>query len=79
MQRCQNEALFAAHWTSLSMEQRTELVELFKSFLSDRYAGKLEGYSGEKVQYLREHSRGNMPRFAPGLYRVRSTFPWTIV
>lgn len=48
----------AAHWTSLSMEQRTEFVELFKSFLSDRYAGKLEGYSGEKVQYLRERLEG---------------------
>ena len=48
----------AVHWTSLSMEQRTEFVELFKSFLSDRYAGKIEGYSGEKVQYLSERVEG---------------------
>jgi len=31
---------------------------LFKSFLSDRYAGKIEGYSGEKVQYLSERLEG---------------------
>lgn len=48
----------AAHWTSLSMEQRAEFVALFKSFLSDRYAGKIEGYSGEKVQYLGERVEG---------------------
>ena len=48
----------AAHWTSLSTEQRTEFVELFKSFLSDRYAGKIEGYSGERVQYLSERVEG---------------------
>lgn len=48
----------AAHWTSLGMEQRAEFVELFKSFLSDRYAGKIEGYSGEKVMYLSERVEG---------------------
>lgn len=44
----------AANWTHLTTEQRKEFVDLFKSFLSDRYAGKIEGYSGEKVQYLSE-------------------------
>jgi len=48
----------AATWTSLTKEQRTEFVDLFKSFLSDRYAGKIEGYSGEKVQYLSERLEG---------------------
>ncbi|HEV2174521.1 MAG TPA: ABC transporter substrate-binding protein [Nitrospira sp.] len=48
----------AAHWTSLTTEQRKEFVDLFKSFLSDRYAGKIEGYSGEKVQYLNERLEG---------------------
>lgn len=48
----------AAHWVPLSAEQRKEFVDLFKSFLSDRYAGKIEGYSGEKVQYLSERIEG---------------------
>jgi len=48
----------AANWTRLTTEQRKEFVDLFKSFLSDRYAGKIEGYSGEKVQYLSERLEG---------------------
>lgn len=48
----------AANWPRLTTEQRKEFVDLFKSFLSDRYAGKIEGYSGEKVQYLSERLEG---------------------
>ena len=44
----------ASHWTRLTDAQREEFVDLFKGFLSDRYAGKIEGYSGEKVHYLSE-------------------------
>lgn len=43
-----------ANWTPLTNEQRTEFVDLFKAFLSDRYAGKIEDYSGEQVEYLSE-------------------------
>lgn len=49
----------AAHWTPLSPAERTEFVELFKSFLSDRYAEKIEGYAGEQVHYLSERIEGN--------------------
>jgi len=42
----------AAHWRPLTAAEQTEFVELFKSFLSDRYAEKIEGYAGEQVQYL---------------------------
>ena len=48
----------ASHWTRLTDAQREEFVHLFKSFLSDRYAGKIEGYSGEKVHYLGERLEG---------------------
>jgi phospholipid transport system substrate-binding protein len=47
-----------SQWNRLTKEQRSEFVDLFKSFLSDRYAGKIEGYSGEKVQYLNERLEG---------------------
>jgi phospholipid transport system substrate-binding protein len=43
----------------LSPAERTEFVELFKSFLSDRYAEKIEGYAGEQVHYLSERIEGN--------------------
>ena len=49
----------AAHWIPLTAGERTEFVELFKSFLSDRYAEKIEGYSGEQVSYLSERIEGN--------------------
>jgi len=48
----------AANWTPLTNEQRAEFVELFKAFLSDRYAGKIEGYSGERTEYLSERLEG---------------------
>jgi phospholipid transport system substrate-binding protein len=48
----------AANWTPLTNEQRAEFVNLFKAFLSDRYAGKIEGYSGEQVHYLSERVEG---------------------
>jgi len=48
----------AAHWTPLTKEQRDEFVEFFKGFLSDRYASKIEGYSGEQVDYLGERRDG---------------------
>jgi phospholipid transport system substrate-binding protein len=49
----------AAHWVSLTAGEQTEFVELFKSFLSDRYAEKIEGYSDEQVSYLSERIEGN--------------------
>ncbi|MBI5314344.1 MAG: ABC transporter substrate-binding protein [Nitrospirae bacterium] len=49
----------AAHWIPLTTSERAEFVELFKSFLSDRYAEKIEGYSGQQVFYLSERIEGN--------------------
>ena len=49
----------AAHWVPLTTGERDEFVELFKNFLSDRYAEKIEGYSGEQVSYLSERIEGN--------------------
>jgi phospholipid transport system substrate-binding protein len=49
----------ASHWAPLTAAQRDEFVELFKSFLSDRYANKIEGYNGQQVHYLSERIEGN--------------------
>lgn len=49
----------AANWTPLTAGERAEFVELFKSFLSDRYAEKIESYSGEQVVYLSERIQEN--------------------
>jgi phospholipid transport system substrate-binding protein len=47
-----------AQWNRLTPDQRTEFIDLFKGFLSDRYAGRIEDYSGEQVQYLNERLEG---------------------
>ncbi len=44
----------AAQWKKLGEAERTEFVELFKAFLSNVYGDKIEGYSGEQVEYLKE-------------------------
>lgn len=43
-----------AHWQTLNDKERQEFVELFKTFLSNSYADRITGYSGEQVQYLNE-------------------------
>ena len=60
----------ASHWTPLTAGERTEFVELFKSFLSDRYAEKIESYSGEHIVYLSERIEGN---YAEVRTEIRST------
>lgn len=44
----------AAHWRNRSEAEHQEFATLFQSLLSKTYAGKIENYSGEKVQYLKE-------------------------
>ncbi len=47
-----------AQWRRLTSEQQQEFVDVFKGFLSDRYAGRIEDYSGEQVEYLHERLEG---------------------
>lgn len=44
----------AAQWKNLNDKERQEFVELFKTFLSNSYADRIAGYSGEQVHYLNE-------------------------
>jgi len=46
-------------WKKLNADQRKEFVALFRKFLSNTYAGNVEGYSGEQVEYLKERRKGN--------------------
>ncbi|MEC4890238.1 MAG: ABC transporter substrate-binding protein [Nitrospira sp.] len=65
----------AAHWTPLTNDQRAEFVELFKAFLSDRYAGKIEGYSGEQVEYLSERLEGEYAEVRTKLVSTKVEIP----
>jgi phospholipid transport system substrate-binding protein len=49
----------AAQWQKLNEKERTEFVDLFKRLLTNSYADKVEGYSGEQVQYINERLEGD--------------------
>ena len=44
----------AAKWKSRGEADHHEFVNLFRTLLSNTYAGKIENYSGETVDYLKE-------------------------
>ena len=44
----------ATHWKSRKVDEHPEFVFLLQSLLSNAYAEKIENYSGEKVNYLKE-------------------------
>jgi phospholipid transport system substrate-binding protein len=64
-----------AQWTKLTGEQQKEFVDLFKSFLSDSYAGKIEGYSGEQVDYLNERLEGHYAEVRTKLLSKKTEIP----
>ena len=49
----------AAQWQKLDEKERTEFVNLFMKLLTNSYADKVEGYSGEQVHYLNERVEGD--------------------
>ena len=49
----------AARWRNLNEKDRAEFVELFMRLLTNSYADKVEGYSGEQVHYLNERLDGD--------------------
>jgi phospholipid transport system substrate-binding protein len=48
----------ASQWKELSAEKQQEFVRLFQQFLANSYAGNVDGYSGEQVEYLKEREKG---------------------
>ena len=46
------------HWNQLTPAQRNEFVPLFTSFMEAAYLNKIEGYSGQPIQFIKESSDG---------------------
>lgn len=65
----------ASQWNRLSEEERTEFVTLFKQFLSDRYAGRIQDYSGEKVVYLSERLEGQYAEVRTKFVSSKTEYP----
>ncbi len=61
------------HWQQFSDPDRKEFVRLFQRFLSKTYAGNVDGYSGEQVQYLKERRKGNFAEVQTAVTSDKST------
>lgn len=61
------------HWQQFSEADREEFVHLFQRFLSKTYAGNVDGYSGEQVQYLKERRKGDFAEVQTAVTSEKST------
>ena len=61
------------HWRKLSEADRDEFVHLFQRLLSKTYAGNVDGYSGEQVEYLKERKKGNFAEVQTAVASEKST------
>ncbi len=64
-----------AQWNKLSKSEKQEFVELFQALLSNSYAKKIEGYSGEQVHYLKELGDGAYAEVRTKIVSPKSEFP----
>jgi phospholipid transport system substrate-binding protein len=48
------------HWRTLSPAQRDQFVHLFTGLLEASYMGKIEGYKGQKITYVKETQDGDL-------------------
>jgi phospholipid transport system substrate-binding protein len=46
------------HWNGLSPDQRTAYVKGFTAFIEDAYLNKIQDYSGQDIQFIKETSDG---------------------
>lgn len=69
--------VLGSYWKPLTETQRKEFVEVYKGFLSDRYAGKIEDYNGRKqdVGYLTERIEGSYAEVRTELRSDKTTLP----
>ena len=69
--------VLGSSWKSLTQTQRNEFVEVYKSFLSEKYAGRIEDYAGRKqgVGYLTERMEGSYAKVRTELRSDKTTIP----
>jgi phospholipid transport system substrate-binding protein len=69
--------VLGSYWKQLTETQRKEFVEVYKSFLSDKYAGRIEDYTGRKqeVGYLTERIEGSYAEVRTELRAEKTTLP----
>jgi phospholipid transport system substrate-binding protein len=64
-----------AQWKKLSTEKQKEFVGLFQQFLTRSYAGNVDGYSGEQVEYLKERLKENFAEVQTKVVSPKTQIP----
>lgn len=69
--------VLGSYWKPLTEAQRNEFVEAYKSFLSEKYAGRIEDYTGQEqeVRYLTERIEGSYAEVRTELRSDKTTLP----
>ena len=55
--RAMSQSALSRNWKKASPEQQAEFVKLFSQLLENTYIGRIEAYTDEKVEYLREKNK----------------------
>lgn len=55
--RAMSQRTLARNWKKASVEQQKEFVDLFSDLLEKTYLGRIEAYTNEHVEYLREKNK----------------------
>ena len=64
-----------AHWNKLNKTQRQEFIKLFQQLLIRSYTGRIEGYSGERIQFLSERREGDYAEVRSNLLSRKGDIP----
>ncbi len=62
-------------WKKLKATQQQEFVELFQQFLSNTYAGNVDGFTGEQVEYIKERRKGKFAEVQTKVISKKLTIP----
>ena len=55
--RAMSQRTLSRNWKKASSDQQTEFTNLFSKLLEKTYIGRIEAYTDERVEYLREKSK----------------------
>lgn len=63
------------HWKKLKDEQKEEFIRLFSRLIENSYIRKIDGYSDEKVVYLKERIKGKYAQVDTQIISKSVTIP----
>lgn len=63
------------HWRTLSTDQQSQFEELFTQLLQYAYVGKIEEYTGQKVEFTQQRIRGERAEVQTLLVDTNRTIP----